>query len=105
MIELTESNSKISILMNFEYFPMDKVMSVPDEDTAFLRKRFASALCIVRWDDDSVENFEFGREAAHAMTGIAAAAEESGSTDPHFYSNYGECKCKIFISSAAHELI
>lgn len=88
MVELTEG-SKVRILMNFEYFPMDKVMSVPAEETAFLRKRFGNVLSIVRWDDNTIENFEFARSASHQLTGIATKAN-SEVTDPHFYSNYGE---------------
>lgn len=76
---------KMSVL--FEYYPTNKIMSVPQGETAFQRKPFSNVMFTSLWKDDTPESLEFARTCAREFTGKLEQREEGLAG---VYGNYGD---------------
>ena len=71
---LTEKH-KLRMLFIYEFFPIKKVLSVPTEATAYVRRPRLSTMVLVRWDNDGSDKLADVRLAATELTNLALSAE------------------------------
>ncbi|ETW78593.1 hypothetical protein HETIRDRAFT_419847 [Heterobasidion irregulare TC 32-1] len=71
---LTEKH-KLRVIFIYEFFPVNKVLSVPTEATAYVRRPRLSTMVLVRWDNDGSDKLADVRLAATELTNLALSAE------------------------------
>ena len=84
-MELSEPE-EYTVAVLFEYFPLGKVNSVPDDATAYRRHLAPNVLTMIYAKEESEEAFKYSRDAAHELCGLITgkAADNLG------YGNYSE---------------
>jgi hypothetical protein len=83
------SNDEFSATLVFEYFPLTKIQSVPNDATAFPRAVAPNVLANVAWKHDTPDNLKQGRDAVNELTGILAKGQaELPGIDYTAYGNY-----------------
>ena len=88
---LTEKH-KLRMLFNYEFFPIKKVLSVPIEATAYVRRPRLSTMVFVSWDNDSSDKLADVRLAATELLNLALSAENKISPAENTgYGNYRAC--------------
>jgi hypothetical protein len=96
---------KMQCGVGFEYFPLQKVSSVPKDATAFSRSPYPSILIMLRWPDDQADDLEFARSSVHDLMGIISEGNvdlpkpERGASG-YAYANYGESHIRLFSNQA-----
>jgi Berberine and berberine like len=86
--------------MMFEYYPLSKFSTVPDEETAFRRDPTSSVLILVEWKQDadtyseSAPMVEKAKALAHelcdVMVGNGKTRDGATNVRNTGYGNYGE---------------
>ena len=88
---LTEKH-KLRMLFIYEFFPVKKVLSVPTEATAYVRRPRLSTMVLVRWDNDGSDKLADVRLAATELTNLALSAENKvPPAENTGYGNYSTC--------------
>ena len=88
---LTEKH-KLRMLFIYEFFPIKKVLSVPTEATAYVRRPRLSTMVLVRWDNDGSDKLADVRLAATELTNLALSAENKvPPAENTGYGNYSTC--------------
>lgn len=78
-----------SPMLNIEYFPLKKILSVPNGSCAFVRSGACNVNSLTTWKNDTPQNLATARALAHEMTGIIAAGQKEHFTVNRGYGNYG----------------
>ncbi|KAG6907434.1 hypothetical protein DXG01_008899 [Tephrocybe rancida] len=83
------SGPEFKVNVMFEYLPLSKISAVPAGTMAFRRNPTSNVLVLGIWKEDTEENTERGRKAAHELASIVASGQE-GVTEAQSlgYSNY-----------------
>jgi hypothetical protein len=90
LIRLTEDRPDITMSCMFEYFPVSKICSVPNDATAFIRIPYPNTLNVFRWKENTEENLKFARDASKEITDILATGNiELAGVEIASYGNYG----------------
>ncbi|KAG5651068.1 hypothetical protein H0H81_010003 [Sphagnurus paluster] len=85
------SGPELQVHLLFDYFPLQKVMSVPPSATAFRRDPTPSFLVIALWKENSEENTARGREITHEIARIVAGGQVGLTEAQSFgYANYDQ---------------
>jgi hypothetical protein len=71
----------------FEYIPHRRMLTVPEDATAFLRSDRGTTVCVLKWVQKSPSNEDAARRAARELTNIVAEAEAQVSGENN--SGYG----------------
>ena len=74
----------------YEYYPLQKMISVPNGKAAFLRRPYGNMGTVVYWKNDTPENNEYGRKAAFELTSIVSEGQLASSKEMTCYGNFGE---------------
>ncbi|GLB44343.1 putative oxygen-dependent FAD-linked oxidoreductase family protein [Lyophyllum shimeji] len=75
--------------LGFEYFPLDKITSVPKGTTAFRRDPTPSVLILNMWKENTEENTQRGRRVAHELADIIAGGQAGVTAAQKMgYANY-----------------
>ncbi|KAG5651060.1 hypothetical protein H0H81_010042 [Sphagnurus paluster] len=87
LISLSKPGLKVNIV--FEYFPLGKVISVPQGTTAFRRDPTPTLLLMAQWEETSGIDTERAREITHEITSIVAGTQTELLEAERFgYGNY-----------------
>lgn len=71
--ELSKNGGDLQIVINLEYIPVKKVVSVPGDATALGRRQpCAFVLSIVRWTENTPENLKKGRSASYELADMVS---------------------------------
>jgi len=85
----TTGNYQGSIL--YEYFPRQKVESVPRDATAFRRELVPNALVILSWDHKARDCLEEARQLANELASTVIGVQtDITPSEALGYSNYGQ---------------
>ncbi|KAH8118528.1 FAD-binding domain-containing protein [Phellopilus nigrolimitatus] len=89
--ELT-SDASFQLAVVFEYFPLDKINSVPNDAMAFNnRSKEKNILSTCSWGDHTPENQSIGRDKVYAITDLIANFEEDEeAAKTRAYGNYAD---------------
>jgi hypothetical protein len=92
LIEVTKDRPDVQISLAFEYFPLAKINSVPDDATACHRIPYPNVLNVIRWKDNTAENMKWAQITSRKVTEIVTSRNEEllGSLKVEGYGNYGE---------------
>jgi hypothetical protein len=89
-IELTENHPSFVIICAFEYIPLAKICSVPNDATACIRLPYYNVLNTIRWPENTEENLNFARNASRQLMDIVVKANvELTHAENTAYANYG----------------
>lgn len=76
--------------MIYEYFPLNKIRSVPNGVTAFRRDPTPNVLVLITWTENLVENNDKARIFAHELAAFISQDQPDVSASEGLgYSNYG----------------
>lgn len=79
-----------SPMVNIEYFPLRKILSVPNGTCAFIRSGACNVNSLTTWKNNTPENLAKARSLARELTGIIAAGQKAHFTVNRGYGNYGK---------------
>ena len=84
------ANSGIEPVIILEFFPFEKVRSVPNGTCAFQRPKFNNGVAVMTWKDNTPENLKLARSIARELAGIIAIGQQKyiGQVKQG-YGNYG----------------
>jgi len=89
IIKLAEDRPGFSISCAFEYIPLAKACSVPDDATACIRLPYNNVLCTIRWSENTEANLRFARDASRQLVNIVLEANiELTPAENIVYGNY-----------------
>jgi Berberine and berberine like len=90
----TTGNYQGSIL--YEYFPRQKINSVPRDATAFRRELVPNALVILTWDHKAGDRMEGARQLANELANVVLGVQSDVTPSEALgYSNYGQYICSL----------
>ena len=88
--QLSENRPNMNILCLFEYFPLAKICSIPNDATPFIRVSYGNVVNIIRWAANTEENLKFARAASREIADIILASNvDLADADNIGYGNYG----------------
>lgn len=79
--KVASESVNIQPMVVFETFSLKKVLAVPNEATAFDRRRVRLATFIMRWTQETAGNLEFARKSVVEMKEILKANQPSDWND------------------------
>ncbi|KAG5650539.1 hypothetical protein H0H81_011882 [Sphagnurus paluster] len=82
------SSPEVRVQLAFEYFPLGKVLSVPQGATALRRDPTPNFVVMVLWKGDFEGSTERGREIAHEITRIILNEQKLTGAESFGYGNY-----------------
>ena len=81
---------KLNITLMFEYIPIQKVLSIPNDATAHIRGKRVSAVAFCTWDEGGKERLDEVRAAARELVDMILEAEkEINEIDVNTNTGYG----------------
>lgn len=86
VMQLSDPSDKFTVLMSFEYLPMDKVNAVPSTAMAYPRNKMGNGMCLIVWDDNEPELEAQAKKKAADLTGMVKVAETGKQ-----YGNFSTC--------------
>jgi hypothetical protein len=87
-VELVKTGNFTGAII-YEYFPLEKINSVPKNATAFRRELVSSVLVNLNWDQKVQDRSEEGRKYAHELAAIIAGdGSDLTNSESLGYSNY-----------------
>lgn len=88
---ISVSGPDFGVSIVFEYFPLTKISSIPNDATAFRRDPTPTVLFLAKWEGDSENNTERGRNLARELAPIITGGQGPKITKEQSfgYSNYG----------------
>jgi hypothetical protein len=95
VIEVTAKRPKMQGGVLLEYFPLQKVCSIPKNATPYNRSPYPSVMIMFRWSDDQPNDLEFARSSANELLEIVTEGnvdlpKSDRGTPGYTYPNYGE---------------
>jgi hypothetical protein len=91
LIQYTENRPDMNMSCMWEFFPLKKICSVPNDAKAFSRSLYGNILQIVRWPENTEENLKYARDASREIMDIVVKGNvELSDAENTRYGNYGE---------------
>lgn len=84
------ADSEIHCGVQLEFWPFEKIRSVPNGTCAFYRPKFNHGVVFVTWKNNTSENLALARRVGRDLASIVATGQEEyiGKAEPG-YGNYG----------------
>ena len=90
LIQYTEKRPDMNMSCLWEFLPLKKICSVPNDTTACSRSPYLNVVQLVRWTENTEENLKYARDASREITDFVVKGNvELSAADNVGYGNYG----------------